>query len=276
MSNRLFKWSVEADSPSNYFNLAVQGITTVSTDFAVSGTKSLKYAPTTTGSTNGDTVIRQPHSFTGTTSGDDVAWSGNKTELYFKWRQRVPSTQDGGGAGGHGWRLHPAGDNTKGLDSQTFSSVSGGQWGWQVAVADTGVDYVLNDFSDVYHWNVDAFTLFEMYIKLGTAGAGNDEIQFWINGVTTFHSTTETLRGGSTGLPTGYGEFAIFTNFDSGAPHTGGTSTWYVDDIEIWDGIPNTRTLTFGVTETRDLITSGATGFGGTSFQSSWARNNNQ
>lgn len=261
MATQLFGWDCESGAMTDYFNENVHAASVLSTTRSHSGTTSIQFDPSR--NTNGDCVVQAPYSFG--SGANFVAWSGHKTQIFLRWWMYVETTISAGAAGTHGWRIKDLAGTPDGahpsimIDSSSGSitGLPGINWGFSILdYADTPVVDSAHDNKWVYPLGV--WFKFEFHIVKGSQGGSDGSATAWINGAQVYNETGLSIQGVNNAT-TGWDSLALNTNYDAG----GSNSVWYIDDIEIWDGVPASDTTNPTITITGP--TSSATYATGTS-----------
>jgi hypothetical protein len=216
-ATQLFGTDFESATLASKFGLNVPTTNTIQSSVVHAGTKALFYNPSS-----------------GSNSGGLAASIPVGTTVYAKWWWWVPSTIVSG-AGRHGWRfgLRQA-DNFLAHAQVDTVMGSGGGFGVDIFQSDDGIDSGTR-FHNLFTLPTNQWFQFEVLCTLNTRGTSNGVMTFWINGVQRFTASNVLFRGPSSAM-NGYDTFLLTTNFDG----AGSESYWYMDDVQVWDGLQQT------------------------------------
>jgi hypothetical protein len=217
---RFLAWDVESGTVPDHFNLTASGsmAVSISTERAHSGTRSLKYHPTS-GDISNTPALDLP----------------NLTTVYAKWWWWVPSSLSAWQPGRHMFRMTKRVDDNYQAGGQLDTVISAGG-------TDFSIDILFSqesppvDSGTLYHDLVDLpsdrWFEFAVLSVLNTGGQSNGILRIWIDGTLVVNRTNVFYRRAGSSMS--YNTWQQVTNFDGAAPG----DHWYMDDMEVWDAVP--------------------------------------
>jgi hypothetical protein len=174
-----------------------------------------------------------------TTAGSNVCAAdiGNRTEVFLRFWWYIPSGITGGVSGRHTFRITRRANDNYTYDGQldTEYDATGNDFG---IVWFDGLEPLFENSTEYNHLGAlpqDQWFKMEVWSKLGTPGASNGAIGCWVNGSAIAYSTAEqwlTDEPPTSRLKNGFNTYLPSTNYDGGNAH------WWIDDVEIYDGVP--------------------------------------
>lgn len=221
----LLNWDVESGTIQSKFTYGGVGVVSITTAKAHSGTRSLFYNRNHGDATDSPALV-----------------FSTRQEIVVEFWWWLPSALEGGEAGQHTFRIgKQMGDSYIGagqIDTvmrapgasafriETFAVPPGGQ----SAQID---ESVYNQFN-LGALPTNQWFKIRLYAKMSTS-APNGILQVWVNDALKFANlAVQYQRAGSPFV--GFDVFLPFTNFDN-ATDVG--SQWWMDDIKVWDALPD-------------------------------------
>jgi len=216
-ATKIFGYDFETGTLENNFNLYPGGgQVSISTAKAHSGTHSMFYNPTGGGDSTNPPALNLP----------------NMQSVYATWWWWIPSTLGYSGAGWHTFRFSKRSGNdfNGGGQLDTGFGSSSGQ-SFDIDVLTPGADS-LGKYHSLFNSPTNQWFKFEILSILNTGGLNNGTLKIWINGAIVANFTNVFYRPNGSSFV--YDTFRAVTNLYGATS----ASYWYIDDLEIWDGIP--------------------------------------
>lgn len=143
-------------------------------------------------------------------------------EVYLSFWWYMPTRFDGGHAGGrHFWRLGLEG--TEQIDTQAQSKPNG-----------FSLVYFLGGetfYPNVTQLPTGRWFKLDFYVQLNDPGVANGETMLWIDGVEKLRRTNVSFKATSNG----FDQLHLTSNYDN----CKGVCSWYMDDVQVWNGCPS-------------------------------------
>jgi hypothetical protein len=225
-ATQYFDWDAESGTFADTFDVYNDpSAVSISTTRAHSGTKSVYYNPYEPGADQ---------------TNPPVVYVPNINTMYVTWWWWIPSALEGGEGGQHFFRFGSSAIGNSWEDGQLDPAIAApGATGFGVDLFDgVGGDSLTLYHSIVPSLPTNQWFKFALVATINSpAGTANGALRIWINDAEVYSNSSVLFAttGATAFTTTKWNRFFLVTNFDNATLSTG---YWYMDDIQVWDGVP--------------------------------------